>query len=61
MNVKNQHVFTTQNLEPFDYTMLLIYRGFSIWQFRQLKVKRCEVIYNAIYANKIVYRYLRGV
>ena len=61
MKVKAKYSFTIKNLELFDMTILLIYRGYNLWQFRQVKMRRADVIRSTVYANGIVANYLRRV
>lgn len=61
MIIDNQHSFTTKDLDPFDMTISFVYRGFDIWHFNAVVVRKTDIIRAVTYANKIVRDYLRGV
>ena len=61
MNIQSVNKLTIKDLELFDFTITLIYRGFNFWQFRQGMIKKHDVIWGIIRANQVVNDYLRGV
>ena len=61
MNIQAVNKLTIKDLEIFDFTITLIYRGFSLWQFRQGMIKKHDVIWGIIRANQVVNDFLRGV
>jgi len=60
MNIQSVNKLTIKDLELFDFTITLIYRGFNLWQFRQ-GIKKHDVIWGIIRANQVVNDFLRGV
>ena len=61
MKIAEEHVFTVCDVDCFDITIAMVYRGATLRQFIDVKMSMSFAVRSTQYANKVVRNYLERV